>query len=241
MGGPKRSGKPKPLWTGMKPEFESKLHPELAKRIKLVMQDLFDRGWEPFIPELYGREGTGYRSVAEQAEILKKTPGRTSVKFSFHNVTDKEGNPRSMAVHVTDRNMPKHFTKTHPFVLDLEALCQRHGLMTGNQWKKPWDPLHVQLHENQYKKLAKRKGNLPYIKSKLVLLTPHLKLNPAPGYLPPRSLDNILAGERFILQNNYPNNNLYRRFNGLRTMPFINDNPFSNLNLSGDSARLNFP
>ncbi|MEO6329422.1 MAG: hypothetical protein ABIO55_10830, partial [Ginsengibacter sp.] len=102
--------KAKPVWVAMSPQFEAKLHPELARRVKLVMQDLFDRGWDPFIPEVYGREGTGYRSVADQAEILKKTPGRTSVKFSFHNVTDEEGNPQSMAVHITDRNLGKHPT-----------------------------------------------------------------------------------------------------------------------------------
>lgn len=233
----RKSAKPKPIWMGMSPEFESRLHPELARRVKLVMMDLFDRGWDPFIPEVTGRQGTGYRSVAEQAEILKLTPGRTKVKFSFHNVTDAAGNPQSMAVHITDRNLGKHPTKHDPFIVDLEMLCERHGLRTGNSWKTMWDPLHVQLYENKDLKHVKRGRRPPYLSSKLVLLMPHFKLNPAPSYLPPRTIDNLMAGERFLLQSNYPNNNLYRRFNNLRLF----NSPFPNLSFSDDFSRLNLP
>lgn len=237
----RNKSKPKPIWMGMSPKFEAKLHPELARRVKYVMQDLFDRGWDPFIPEVYGREGTGYRSVADQQKILELTPGRTSVKFSFHNVTDDEGNPQSMAVHITDRNLGKNPTKTDPFIVDLEVICERHGLMSGNSWKKPWDPLHVQLYENKHKKLVQKGDRPPFMNAKLVLLPPRLSYHRQTNYLPPRSIDNLLAGERFILQDNYPNNNLYRRFNNLRLMPGSATNLFPNLSFDNNFSNLNLP
>ncbi len=230
------------IWTHMSPEFESKLHPELARRVKFVIQDLVARGWHPVIPELYGVVSTGYRSVSDQLTLKAKHPARTSVKFSFHNVTDKKGNPQSMAVHITDRDMPKRYDKNHPFAVDLELICQRHGLRTGNQWIDPWDPLHVQLYENDQKDIVQRGGRPPFLNAQLTLLPPQFKINSPGYYLPPRSIDNFMAGERFMLQSNYPNNNLYRSFDRLRLMPpEVMTNPFPHLNLTDDDSTLNLP
>jgi hypothetical protein len=69
-------------------QFERQLHPELRRRIGYVVQDLMDRGWNPIIPEVYGPEGTGYRSFNDQLRLRREHPERTGVRYSFHNVTE---------------------------------------------------------------------------------------------------------------------------------------------------------
>ncbi len=189
----------------MSEEFEKKLHPELAKRVKLVMKDLFDRGWNPCIPEVFGAEGTGYRSIADQMELRVKHPERSKVDFSFHNVTDAHGNPQAMAVHLMDRMLGNKLPKNHPFLIDLEIISERHGLRSGNSWKKPWDPLHVQLFEKDQLSSVKHGHRPPFLNSRLRLLPPTFKIHPPTTYLPPQTISNFNAGEKFYLGSNFPN------------------------------------
>jgi len=131
------------------PDFYKQLHPELKRRVSYLMDDLRERGWNPYIPEVFGETGTGYRSPEEQAKLKKDFPDRTeSGDRSFHIIRSPNGSPESMAVHITERSVGANARKGDPFVEDLEALAERHGLRTGNRWKgKRWDPLHVQLYE----------------------------------------------------------------------------------------------
>jgi hypothetical protein len=169
---------------------EAELHPELLKRINYVLQDLQARGWDV-------RLSNGSRSLSKQ--ILEKAAGRSAVSFSFHMVTDAAGHPQAMAVHVIDRKLGYRAAKGHLFWQDLETSAERHGLRTGNSWKKPWDPAHVQLYENSQLKDIRRGLHPPYLSPKLVLWAPRFSFRKIPTYLPPRSLGNLMAGERFYL------------------------------------------
>ncbi|QHV97321.1 hypothetical protein GJR95_20945 [Spirosoma endbachense] len=163
------------------------------------MADLVSRGWHPFIPEIYGKEGTGYRSVADHQKLKAEHPDRTGAKFSFHNVTDRAGNPQAMAVHVTDRSVGSDPPRNHAFIQDLQVLSERHGLLTGNTWVDPWDPLHVQLYENDLKAGVQQGKRPSFMDARLRLLPPVLGFKPHPTYLPPRTTANLLAGEVFLL------------------------------------------
>jgi hypothetical protein len=171
--------------------LESELHPELLKRINYVLQDLQARGWDV-------RLSNGSRSLSKQ--LLEKAAGRSSASFSFHMVTDGAGRPQAMAVHVIDRSLGYRAAKGHPFWQDLETSAERHGLRTGNSWKKPWDPAHVQLYENKQLKDVRRGHRPAYLAPKLVLWAPRFSTRKIPTYLPPRSLGNFMAGERFYLE-----------------------------------------
>lgn len=165
----------------MSERFLQQLHPELITRIGYVLQELWRRGWDPIIPEVYGIEGTGYRSVKDQEILARFYPQRTHVKFGFHNVTDAEGHPQSMAVHVMDRLLGNHLPKGHPFLEDLQTAAQIYGLRTGNDWKgDSWDPFHVQLYENKSLQAIQQGAQPPFLEPRLRLWTPRLG-NPTPG------------------------------------------------------------
>ena len=185
--------------------FEKLLHPALREKLSYLLEDLRARGWNPVVPEVFGVKGTGYRSVADQQKLIAKHPNRTKVKFSFHNVTTRGGTPQSMAVHVTEKSLGQKYSRDHPFLKDLEVLSERHGLRTGNSWKTPWDPLHVQLAENSSLKNVKAGRMPPPLESRLRLLPPRLGAGAA-TYLPPRTADNFMHGERFRLQRNISGN-----------------------------------
>jgi hypothetical protein len=182
----------------MSDKFTRQLHPALRERVGYVLEDLRARGWNPIVPEIFGKYGTGFRSQADQAKLRKTNPGRTRVKFSFHNVTAADGKPQSMAVHITDPSVGSNPKRGHPFVEDLQAISERHGLRTGNKWKKPWDPLHVQLFDNSALR-AVRAGRRPHLPDpRLTLMPPRLLIH-EPAMLPPRSAADFNLGERFKL------------------------------------------
>jgi len=185
------------------------------------MQALRERGWDPVIPEVYGNTGTGYRSIAEQLELKRLHPERTSVKFSFHSATYADGRARAMAVHIMDRkrgNSPKH---GDPFIMDMEMISQRFGLQTGNSWKKPWDPLHVQLFNNKDKAKVER-GEIPHLLPyRLVLLPPVFGQQGHSTYLPPTSPENFKAGEVFELHQGSNIRNGYKSLSRESNIPAI--------------------
>jgi hypothetical protein len=176
MGLPKRAG-----GASDEKDFYKLLHPELRRRLTYLMDDLRERGWDPLIPEVFGVEGTGYRSPADQAQLKAKHPERTgSGSRSFHMIRASDGTPESMAVHITDRSLlGRNPRRGDAFVEDLEALAERHGLRTGNRWKEPWDPLHVQLYENDQLKSVLQGARPDYLNPRAHLLPPSLGTRPS--------------------------------------------------------------
>jgi hypothetical protein len=88
-----------PGWSGDSRKWaqEKKLqsmHPELRSPVKLVLEGLAKRGFQPTI--CYG-----WRSVSAQLEITKK--GHSDVKFSFHNIQKKDGTPDAYAADLVDK------------------------------------------------------------------------------------------------------------------------------------------
>ena len=71
-----------------------KLHPAMADQVAKVLANMERRGWEPLI------DVNVHRSRAEQAEMVRR--GVSKVHYSFHNVTEKDGTPASLAVDITD-------------------------------------------------------------------------------------------------------------------------------------------
>jgi hypothetical protein len=145
-------------------KFYSQLHPVLRERLADMLEDLREKGWNPRVPQLGGKEATGFRTLAAQAlASTPTTPGggtRSDVKFGFHNITTPAGQPNSMAVHVTDASQyGNDAALKRQFQVDLLAAAERYGMTTGLHWKtrnrqgqlvpKP-DPLHVQLGVNRW-------------------------------------------------------------------------------------------
>src|SRR5439155_1293532 len=121
-------------------KFYSQLHPELRERLADMLEDLREKGWNPRVPQLGGREATGFRTLRAQAlAATPQTPGggtRSDVTFGFHNVTTPAGQPNSMAVHVTDASQyGSDAALKKQFQVDLLAAAERYGMTTGLNWK----------------------------------------------------------------------------------------------------------
>jgi len=137
--------------------FFAQLHEVVRERLPWILDDLRDRGWHPVVPQLGGERATGYRDLAAQEKA--KNDERSNVAFGFHNVTDAAGNPKALAVHITDKSLGEHYPLTHPFLKDLATVAERYGAKTGLSWKKP-DPLHVQFGNNKILRSPKTLGAL---------------------------------------------------------------------------------
>ena len=141
-------------WTQEK-KYQS-MHPELRAPVKAVIEALAKRGFQPEI--CYG-----WRSVAKQAEIVKK--GSSPVTFSFHNVQKKDGTPDSYAADIIDSRWgwdPPAMTNGFWKALGEEASKQ--NLYWGGVWKNKYgkpqpDWAHVQLVPvSQLKRFRKASG-----------------------------------------------------------------------------------
>jgi hypothetical protein len=150
-----------PGWSGdarswsQEKKYQS-MHPELRAPVKAVIEALAKRGFHPEI--CYG-----WRSVAKQAEIVKK--GSSPVTFSFHNIQKKHGTPDSYAADIIDHRwgwQPPAMANGFWKALGEEA--NKQNLYWGGVWKdkhgkpKP-DWAHVQLVPvSQLKRFRKASG-----------------------------------------------------------------------------------
>jgi hypothetical protein len=145
---PKNEGK----WGGNSAHWpqEKKLesmHPDLRPRVQGVLEGLAARGFQPTI--FYG-----WRSVEVQQKKLKE--GRSRVKFSFHNATNKDGTPRAYAADIVDHRWNwEADAQKNGYWLAVGAEAKANNLYWGGTWKHP-DWAHVQLLPNTQLKYIRR-------------------------------------------------------------------------------------
>jgi hypothetical protein len=135
-----------------------KVYRPMRGKILAVIRDLEGHAWQPLI------DAKVHRTPAQQAELKRR--GVSTVSYSFHNVTARDGTPESLACDIT--HAPNAWDSSQHFWLMLAAAAQAHGLETGirwglkqndraainraivqRQWTEPrlrlgWDPAHVQ-------------------------------------------------------------------------------------------------
>jgi hypothetical protein len=132
------------------------LYPTFRARLEKVIQSLEASGLRPRIQD-------AWRSPAEQQQAFDS--GYSKLRYSFHNVTAKDGTPESLAVDLLDDDAPLNPSKS--YLLQLAAAAKSAGLITGIRWGVPaklaaaidaaiaskgwganvkvgWDPTHVQ-------------------------------------------------------------------------------------------------
>jgi hypothetical protein len=135
---------------------QTELFPAFRRRLQRVISSLEASGFRPRIQD-------GWRSPQEQEALFEK--GTTKVKFGFHNITNKDGSPASLAVDMLDDDFALNPRKE--YLLRLAAAAQGEGLATGIDWGLPpamreairsaiegkqwnanvkigWDPTHVE-------------------------------------------------------------------------------------------------
>lgn len=126
------------------------LDPEMAEKVKKLMQALKARGFEPKI--FYG-----WRSGKTQQRLKKQ--GKSQVSFSFHNAT-KDEQPASLAADIIDKNIawtgPKDKVQSYRTAIGEEA--KKLGLTWGGDWSFD-DWAHVQLLPNNQLARVKRESN----------------------------------------------------------------------------------
>lgn len=107
--------------------------PPMQPKIAAIIQDMEAHGWKPRIQ-------CAYRTPSEQAACMKA--GYTRVDWSFHCATGKDGSKQSLAADIVNDTCP--YKEPDQFKRDLASSAAAHGLMTGINWSRPYDPWHVQ-------------------------------------------------------------------------------------------------
>lgn len=149
------------------------MYPYMRPKVRAILNDLEAHGWQPII------DPGVHRTPAEQLEKFKA--GYSKVKYSYHNVTGKDGTPESLAADIVDVRYAWNSPKS--FWLMLAAAAESHGLDSGIYWgltnaqrqvihtaiakrdfnnpKIPlgWDTAHVEVHGISL--LAARLGKRP--------------------------------------------------------------------------------
>jgi hypothetical protein len=122
-------------WTVGK-KFQS-MHPQLRPKVYALLRALRDRGFEPVVHQ-------AWRSVAAQAK--KKADGSSEVPFSFHNNKNPDKTLSALAADVVDHRYAwTPAAEQHGYWDAIGKEAKKLGLFWGGDWKKPWDPAHVQL------------------------------------------------------------------------------------------------
>jgi len=128
------------------------MNPHFRHKVIVLLQKLKSRGFQPTV--VYG-----WRSVALQQKLLRQ--GVTKVRFSFHNAQTPDGRPNSFAADIVDRRYAWSEKKeTHEYWKAQGEEAKRIGLFWGGDWKKPWDPAHVQYYPNSYLSAVKKASGL---------------------------------------------------------------------------------
>ena len=131
--------------------------PVFARKVSAILADMEGHGLKPRVQE-------SWRSLARQNTL--KQQGFTQLAWSFHNATNTQGQPDSLAVDLVDEQYP--LQSPTRFLLLLASAARSHGCVTGIVWgltKKQgeeinqaiessdwsasvmvgWDPEHVQI------------------------------------------------------------------------------------------------
>jgi hypothetical protein len=129
----------------------SECDPELAAKVRAVLQGLETQGYRPWIRE-------SWRSPTEQERAY--VAGRSEIQLGFHNVTGRNGEHRAFAVDVVERT---DGARTKPrYAVTLARLAKVNDLQTGISWGlMEWDRQAVErvvqtqsLPVNEYLKLG---------------------------------------------------------------------------------------
>ena len=133
------------------------LHPAIRSRMEAVLSELESFGYRPRIQEAW---------IAPNIQLARYYAGRSSQKYTFHNVTAESGTKEALAVDIWDDDRPTT-PKSH-FMLHLLAAAENNDFTTGirislsenrikliedavaqKDWMRPvWvgaDPLHVEV------------------------------------------------------------------------------------------------
>jgi len=102
------------------------LYPAFAKQVEKVIQELEEKELRPRIQD-------AWRSPEDQLKAY--TEGHSKLKYGFHNVTGKNGEKESLAVDLLDDDSPLNIGT--PYILQVTATAEKHGLTTGARWGLP--------------------------------------------------------------------------------------------------------
>jgi hypothetical protein len=134
----------------------TELYPAFAARVARVIAGMEAAGWRPRIQD-------AWRSPEDQ--LIAFNAGHSKLKYGFHNVTGQGGKTEALAVDLIDDDNPLNSRK--PYLLQLAAIAEREGVVTGIRWGVPdellagidkaiadqnwnakvkigWDPTHIQ-------------------------------------------------------------------------------------------------
>lgn len=123
-----------------------KVYHTMRPKFLAIIKDLEGKGWEPII------DAQVHRTPAQQAELKRK--GNSSVSYSYHTVTGRNGEPESLAIDLTDARYG--WDSPPDYWLQLASSAESHGCETGIRWglKTP-----QRLIINTLIKLKKWKGS----------------------------------------------------------------------------------
>lgn len=111
-----------------------KVYAPMRPKIEAIIRDLESHGFQPLI------DSHVYRTPAEQAQMVKR--GVSHVRYSFHNVTGKNGTPEALACDITDARWG--WSSPLKYWLMLAASAEAHGLTTGIRWGlSKWDRAQI--------------------------------------------------------------------------------------------------
>lgn len=100
-----------------------KIYKPMRPKVAAVLSDLEGKGWRPFI------DVGVYRTPAEQMKKFRQ--GVSKVTWSFHNATNKDGTPGSLAADIVDTHWGWSNKCPTRYWLQIAASAKAHGLETG--------------------------------------------------------------------------------------------------------------
>jgi len=131
------------------------LHPELRKKIDIVLRELREAGHHPRIAAAYRspERQNAYHQMSQVAEYLGYSPG-TKVTKGCHN-NRENGKPASLAIDIWGGPVGSPNETRAAFFHALRDTAVSQGLESGGNWTRRnpgwsrydlgWDPAHVQM------------------------------------------------------------------------------------------------
>lgn len=101
-----------------------KISPSIRAHVAAVITELEAAGYRPQI------DSQVWRSIAQQAKL--KAEGKSTVSYSYHNVSTPMGSPDALAADIVDVRW--QWNAPRSYWLQLAAAAQRQGLTTGIYW-----------------------------------------------------------------------------------------------------------
>lgn len=121
------------------------ISPSIRSHVAAIIKDMEYAGWQPMI------DSGVYRTPAEQAK--KKAQGYSKLSYGFHNVTDKDGTPASLAADIVDARFLWKDTCPRKYWMQLAAAAENQGLQTGIYFglsRRQKDAIHTALGEKMW-------------------------------------------------------------------------------------------